>query len=156
MVQQPGPDSPFEVGPAEADPLLRALVALIDKAHKSGAEIGITLNVRGTLVSGLLVSGRSYFEGVGRDFLTLGSGDLRLRAAMDNILSTVGASVYPAEENQGGEALHLDTRSLFIHLKNARFVHPNSRALPTNHGVWWRGRISSVDGFAFGVLSNAK
>jgi len=43
----------------------------------------------------------------------------------------------------------------FIHLMNARTLAPGGSPIPANRGVWWRGRLDSVDGWCFGELSTA-
>ncbi|MBP0716154.1 hypothetical protein J8I33_22850 [Burkholderia sp. AcTa6-5] len=41
----------------------------------------------------------------------------------------------------------------YIHIKGARFFSNSGNPIPGNGGVWWRGRISEVDGFCLGELS---
>ena len=50
---------------AQQDWLLQSLVNM---ANVSELEIGITLQVSGLLVSGILVGGKKYFEGFAEDF----------------------------------------------------------------------------------------
>jgi hypothetical protein len=39
----------------------------------------------------------------------------------------------------------------YIHLKDAHFVNGND-VIPTNHGVLWRGLLSTISGFNIGYL----
>jgi hypothetical protein len=40
-----------------------------------------------------------------------------------------------------------------IHLKNARTFIPGAAGIPTHGGVWWRGRLSSVDAWSLGLFA---
>ena len=41
---------------------------------------------------------------------------------------------------------------LFLHLNGARTFSPGGHPIPTNRGVWWRGRLDSIDAWSFGEL----
>jgi len=36
--------------------------------------------------------------------------------------------------------------------KNARFYSTDGTPVPSNEGVWWRGRISEISGIVIGIL----
>ncbi len=38
----------------------------------------------------------------------------------------------------------------YIHLKDARIYSPQGEGIPSSKPLWWRGKLSSVDGFIFG------
>jgi hypothetical protein len=106
-------------------------------------EIGITLFVHGTIVSGQLVSGHRFFDGyiegmddpeVRKAFATPGEVYIARRRALDEDPETP----HPAPA--------------YIHLRNARIFAPGQAPLPTNRGGWWRGQIESVDAWVLGTL----
>jgi len=143
--------TPPGVSVVEVDPFLQALVAIADKDVKGTASIGVTLNIGGVLISGLMVSGRQYFEGVGTEIAEKATPETA--AGLEVFFRNLVSKLYPpVEPGQEGELI-LDNTSLFVHLKDARFFYPNARPVPANRGVWWRGRLAAVDGFVLGTLS---
>lgn len=129
--------------PTQQDWFLQSLVNMVTSG---GLEIGLTLHVGGLLVSGLLVSGRRYFEGFGEDFASA-IPDAEVAENIKSSYASLGASIYQTREEGTTNA------PSYIHLQNAKFFSPNGNPLPANHGVWWRGRISEVQGFFLGNLS---
>ncbi len=137
----------------QSDWWLAQLVGLVNRAPLS---FGITINVSGALVSGTLVGGKEYFEGVSKMVSDAFPVEDELRDLMRQLL-VMPARLYetpdedeikeagPTEENQE------PSRPSFIHLKDARFWSP-SRPTPFSQqrGIWWRGRLQAVDGFIFG------
>lgn len=124
------------------------LQTFIGTVEKVDAEIGITLNVSGTIITGNLVSRQRYWQGVVEDFKSSENETARL----------IGESLgdFEAEdENESPEENVQDDTDFeqfnFIHLKNATFL-TNGKNIPTNRGVHWRGRVDSVDGFTLGNL----
>lgn len=121
------------------------LQMLVNMANKSSLEIGVTLNIGGGLVSGMLIGMDQYFEGFALDF---GSGISDPEASRDiqDSFSRLGqpkpqdedAFIYPPN---------------YIHLKDAKFFHNAGNPIPANRGVWWRGRLTQIDGFSLGNLS---
>lgn len=124
------------------------LQSLVDMANKTGVEYGITLQVSGFLVSGTLVGGRKYFEGFADEFAGAIADEADAQAAREGFARF--GSVYDVEE---GDNPSDKPPPSFIHLRGARFFHPGGTAVPTNNGVWWRGRLSDVAGFVLGSLS---
>jgi hypothetical protein len=42
----------------------------------------------------------------------------------------------------------------YIHIKDAKFFQPGgNNPIPTSEGLWWRGKIASIDGMALGKLA---
>ena len=60
----------------------------------------------------------------------------------------------PDTDNEGNqsEPVQKGPSPSFIHLRSAKIYAAGQRPLPTT-GMLWRGKISSVDGFTIGVLS---
>lgn len=125
------------------DYVLEELVALVNAGNY---EISVTLQVSGMLVSGLLVSGKRFFEGYSDDLSSPFEPGSEMEEAVREFALT-NRAVYDRE----GEEVD---PPMFIHLRDARYVTPGG-LLPTNNGVWWRGRLSEVGGFSLGSLSPA-
>ncbi|MBB6021423.1 hypothetical protein HNR77_002518 [Paenibacillus sp. JGP012] len=104
-----------------------------------GYSVSITLNVNGTLISGLLTSGKDYMETVAQSF----EGVSKQGDTLASVYRGISESMY------SGEALPLSDLSLeFVHLKEAVIFQGN-----TDFNVgYWRGKINSVDGFSIGKI----
>lgn len=120
------------------------LQTLVDTVNRSELSFGITLNVGGFLISGTLISGKSYFEGFGGDFAS-GCNNVKTAQSIKETFAKCGNIYKEDQENLPPPA--------YIHLKDARFFNTSGRPIPGNRGVWWRGRISEVQGFVLGSLS---
>jgi hypothetical protein len=123
------------------------LQLLTDIVNKSDSEIGVTLSVGGNLISGLLVSRSKYFEAFGTEF-----------ASAFHELPDVAANLYSSFSQLGDTYTQSSNPDqppppvIYIHLKNAKHFYGNAAPIPSNRGVWWRGRLSSIDGFSLGNL----
>jgi hypothetical protein len=129
--------------PGETDWFLQSLV---DMSNSSGLEVGITLQVGGFLVSGMLVSGKQYFEGFASDFASAFTDQEAARGVRE-AFSRHG-EMYKLQ----GEADLRHPAPVYIHLKQARFFNTSGDPIPRNRGVFWRGRLSEVSGFILGTL----
>lgn len=144
-----------DVQPA-VDSFLRALVQL---ANDSGLSMGLTLFVGGALISGQLVGGLLYFENFGREI------ENAIRDSSPDVDPAGPAGIGRAFAQwgemyrlpAGGEEAAHEPRPepSFIHLRDARILGPDGRLIPTNGGVWWRGRLTAVDGYSLGVLGQS-
>lgn len=121
------------------------LQSLVNMCNNYEMEIGITLNVDGFLISGTLSSGTKYFQSFGEEF-TSGFSDHDLAKDISENFASYG-DIYL--EPEGKESL---PPPAFIHLRDAKFFNTSGNPIPYNRGVWWRGKISSVSGFSYGVL----
>jgi hypothetical protein len=141
----------------ERDWLLSMLIATANKVPLS---FGITLNVPGGLVSGIVVSGNEFFHGVAAEMAQVGEAGEELAKVMREIaVSRYPMTQLPAPEDRHGDDLEpeLDTDPGyagvgFIHLKDAR-IYSGNQQIPGDRGVWWRGKLGQVAGFCFGTLS---
>ncbi|HEX2054374.1 MAG TPA: hypothetical protein VHJ78_11705 [Actinomycetota bacterium] len=130
------------------------LTAMVDSVNRAGFSFGITLNIPGGLVSGWVVSGNEYFHGIA-NVLEQAGGE-----SFADVMRQVAVQRYPmfqAESDDdvpGGPALESDEPPPvdYIHLRDARFFY-GGNAIPGNQGVWWRGKISDVVGFTYGLLA---
>lgn len=119
------------------------LQSLISMVNAGGISFGVTLNVGGFLVSGTLIGGKEYFEGFGEEF----ESGLKGLDSAGNIKAAFAKNgeIYTSEEDSPPPS--------YVHIKGARFFNTNGDPIPGNKGVWWRGRVSEVDGFFLGLLS---
>lgn len=122
------------------------LQSLVNMAN-DGFEVGITLQVSGLLVSGVLAGGKSYFEGFAEEFSSR-FNDPESAKFMRGHFTNYG-DIYKKEDGAP------PTSPQYIHLKNARFFNTSGNPIPGNRGVWWRGRISEVAGFTLGSLEKS-
>jgi hypothetical protein len=137
-----------------------ALQMFVGMCNISGIEISITLNLNGCYVSGHIVRPEVYFEGLRSDLQSAtfsGNAPGEVKKMMEDVLSRMKEMVapLPGEDVPGKD--NADPRGLrprYIHLRGARFFAPNDPGHPVPSfagGVWWKGKISSVDGFYFGM-----
>jgi hypothetical protein len=120
------------------------LNVLVDYVNKFPVEIGITLFVQGSILSGLLIGEKAYFEGLSNHIKTPGvfGKDFQQLIAL---LQSLGTSSSGNQEEQN------QLENEFIHLKNAKFYSGNC-LVPSDRGTYWRGRLRRVDGFSLGQL----
>lgn len=136
------------------------LVLLVDLINRiPGTEASVTLTVGGVLFSGLLISGRSYFEYLQED--VAGDGTDEWRTAFAQFFAEF-ADIYPeakpaavgadeAEESEEADAAagSDEARStVYVHMR-AVSIHTPGSAGTLNQGLW-RGRLSQVDGWSMG------
>ena len=128
------------------DWLLRLLVNMVTTAE--GLTIPITLHMGGLIVSGQLVSGKLYLEEFGGQFANefLCPLPADQRAKLLARIRDTASRIY----DQGKETRRVPT---YIHLRDATFMTVTGQTAQTNRSLWWRGRLSRVDGFWFGVIS---
>jgi hypothetical protein len=127
--------------PDTADWFLQVLITIVNDPENLALELGITLLAGGFLVSGFLVNGARYFEGFAADFalpFPQGSSE-HIRSSFSTYGDIYKGTAEPAPP-------------MYVHLKEARFFSPGGNPIPTNRGVWWRGRVSEVAGFMIGRL----
>jgi hypothetical protein len=106
--------------PSERDIILESL---IDFVTAEGSGIPITLQVGGLLISGLLISEELYFK---HAFISL-----------ENKIST-----FPKLSESSQSFPYA-----FIHLADTRITSGGSTIPQGEYGVYWRGKLESVDGF---------
>ncbi|WP_372736260.1 hypothetical protein [Nocardioides sp.] len=126
-----------EFRPIPADGLLMALAEVA--RTQEGFELGITVNVPGATVTGIMIGPRPWLrilavsgEGGTNQFLSSVAG------ALDSMLDSAGE----------------DVTAQCLHLRQAQYVSGGTFT-PTNAALLWRGRISEVAGFSIGSLTAA-
>lgn len=147
---------PMEIPAPEApdhDWLLQELVGIV---NATGVGFGITLSVGGMLISGILVDGEKYLEGLAAGFEGVDSGGSTLGASLGSIPRRYKELYRRSDPDdpsvEPGEAIN--EPPVYIHIQDAQVYAPGgAAATPTGKGTWWRGRLSRVDGFWLGCLS---
>lgn len=121
------------------------LATLVFKSNNGTLDLnlGVTLTVGGALISGKLVSGKTYCDGVAGMVNNSGFLDRRL----SQFFIDFGKDRYADSEGDYDEDGEIQLPS-YIHLKDARMIVGN-----LNLG-WWRGKLTSVDGFTMGEIYN--
>lgn len=121
------------------------LQSLVSVVNRSDLELGITLVVGGSIVSGRLVGGKKYFEAFAKEF-----SDAWPEGSQEAIYQEFaqhGEIYSPGEEGDEGA-----TPPQFLHLLDSRCFFADNQ-LPSNRAVPWRGKINAVSGFSLGQLS---
>jgi len=128
-------------------------------ANEEMATFNITLLIGGMLVSGVVISPHEFYAGLAEVVRMRGTGtgaegfsqvftqvsaNLQGEMAVDRIEAEVIEDDY--------DRYRVRTNPLFIHLRDTRFHHPAGSPLPGDAGVFWRGRLTAVDGFFLGAL----
>nr|WP_288356451.1 gas vesicle accessory protein GvpU [uncultured Pseudomonas sp.] len=128
------------------------LSMLVKIANNGPGEFGVTLNVGGSIISGMLISGRKYFDEFAKQFATpfRGENEDSESPSIEATLKQFG-QIYDKTENEETDDKENNPVS-YIHLRDANIFFRDG-TIPTNQGVLWRGKLSSVDGFSLGNLN---
>ncbi len=125
-------DKVEQIREPEKDKVLVLLIKQIEEAEENNnlseeeKYIDIILNVHGMIVSGELVSYKTYVDGF----------------------------IQPKTDNEQDEtAVESEDRS-YIHLRNVKFYLSAGNPIPANDSkeIFWRGKLSSIDGFSLAKL----
>ena len=95
------------------DWFLQDMVDIVNSNHVS---FGIVLNVKGLIISGLLIGGKDYFKGFAEDF-SLSLKDGEAKESIEKNLSNYGNMIYDKKEEKDD----IPRKPQYIHLKKARF-----------------------------------
>lgn len=99
----------------------------------------ITLHVKGTLVTGTIVSAASYFSNL-KDSIS----------EKNDVAKQLKEALKQAEESADTKQSNAE----YIHLKNMSTYLAENKTTPANSDLLWRGKISEVDGFFLGRISD--
>jgi len=122
------------------------LQKLVSLANTMGLSFGVTLFVEGVMISGMLVSGKRYFEAFADEFSSNYPGDDEAKEEVRGGIASHTA-IYAGDDSDNEPP-----PPQYIHLVDARCFAPGGQPIPTNRGVLWRGRINAVSGFNLGTL----
>lgn len=154
MSNDTGTDKGEQITPASnayepfSDWFLQDLVEIANNGESSDF-LGVTLNIGGFLVSGMLIGGKEYFTSLAEELVTNVSDDDKEAAdGVYRFFSEYGEAYQPRKEGEEPDSSHVR----FIHLKNAKFFHPGGNPIPANQGTLWRGQLHAVHGFFIGTI----
>jgi len=140
MTQENQPDSTETTDlTSNPDLLLMLVVNLAEEL-----EINIMLFVQGTIIGGVLISEKAYFENFKKDKSINFGNQLqqdRFNKLLDNLKS------FATETLDDQEKVPKLTNIEYIHLKDAKICSANTLT-PNSEGFYWRGRLSNIDGFS--------
>ena len=125
------------------------ILMLLNLVEEDGIELAVTLNVNGVVISGLLIGASAYYEGITESSKSLHDG------TMSKIFSKKFSDLkeaYTKQKQEEAEKEEEENSLTFIHLKNATYLNSEGQASSSINNSWWRGRISSLDGFSFDFL----
>lgn len=142
------------------DPFLQEIIANVSNFS---ANTGITLYVKGLIISGIAISGKTYFEefaaqyksGFNDDFKEFGEtiGNKINSYSMDfpDFWSQLN---FDKEKLAESEEIKMSKVEDFhhIHLRDVRIVSQNGNTIIMNNTLW-RGRLDAIDGFSLGISS---
>lgn len=113
-----------------------------------GVEIGVTLTVGGSVISGIAINGEKYMD-LFADGITNGASEGEVRHSIGEGLRA-WKQIYQKPDAAGDDwkPSHIG----YVHLKDAQFYIPGQEGMPRN-GLLWRGRLDSIDGFSLGNFS---
>lgn len=126
-------------GTASKDSILEFFVKA---SNKHDFSLDITLLVNGAVVTGTIVSAKEYFETLSESF----EDGNDIAKALSEQLTKAGESV----DSNTDEEAH------FIHLKNTHIYCGDSKPTPSKGKILWRGKLSEVDSFFLGKISESK
>ncbi|HWO97564.1 MAG TPA: gas vesicle accessory protein GvpU [Bacillus sp. (in: firmicutes)] len=132
---------------ATDDAIVLMFLTLVEE---DGMEVPITLNVNGAVISGTLVGASTYYEGVTKSAEAM--QDSTMSKIISKKLNDLKEAYIKQKQEDKDDKEDEESSPTFIHLKDAAYIVANGQSASTNSGTWWRGRISSVDGFSFNFL----
>jgi hypothetical protein len=118
---------------------------LVEDANDFGIEVPITLFAPGAVITGVLTSGKVYFELFAERFAASWPEEGRdaIRASMAS-----PGEVYP--RLGPGEKSPRKEPAKFIHVRDASVVDARGAPAPGGIGLLWRGRLEMVAGYSLG------
>ncbi|MBD1380164.1 gas vesicle accessory protein GvpU [Metabacillus arenae] len=123
------------------DPVKDSVLETFTKAaNKHDFSLDITLNMKGALITGTLISAQEYFQSLSEKFVN-----------GNDISEQISEMFNHASQNiQESENLN------YIHLKNTRIYCGDNKPTPSNSEFLWRGRLDQTDGFFIGKIAEEK
>lgn len=110
----------------------------------AGLEIPVTLWVKGRLVTGILTSGKNFFE---HALISLNLDGEQSEGSNGEIMAQEFGEWVELYSNPREHAPE------WLHLKGAKTVREDGRMIPYEGGLFWRGRIAAIDGFCLGQMA---
>ena len=130
-------------GNTSVDDFLQSLYELTNSAD---LEVGVTLQVNGKNISGIMISGSEYFKLTDELLSSVWSSDVK-----EKIDDALEANI---EFYSGGSGNSHAQGEQYIHMRNTH-IFEGDIMIPSNHdGALWRGKMSSISGFFLGKLED--
>ncbi|WP_380180984.1 gas vesicle accessory protein GvpU [Kalamiella sp. sgz302252] len=114
-------------------------------ASKLGVGLGVTLFVKGALVTGNTISGKEYYEQIVEFFGETQEGSVE--QAIANYFKRTGEAYYTPEDDEASVPLN------FLHLKDVSFRLGSEQFSQHKNGLL-RIKIEEIDGFMLGISTN--
>ncbi len=138
-IYKPRPPEDVRALLAGPDGLLYDLNALINRPGMENVHFEITLAVQGVVVTGALISGRAFVDGLAAQLEAAGA-----EASSAFVLHHLDDQ-YPVPDD--GPYRY----TAMVHLRDARYADPSGfMPSPPGPGLFWRGRIGEISGWSFG------
>ncbi|MDQ0229296.1 gas vesicle accessory protein GvpU [Metabacillus malikii] len=124
------------------------LLMFLRLVEEDGVEVKMTVSVSGAIISGTLIGATAYYDGITESAKSL----------YDNTMSKIISKkfndlkeAYAKQKDEDSKEESEEFSPSYIHLKDARYFNGTNDDL--SKGTWWRGKVSSVDGFSFDSLT---
>ncbi|MDA8228602.1 MAG: hypothetical protein M0T74_13065 [Desulfitobacterium hafniense] len=121
------------------DCMLKTVLSMVEQQKTS---IKVTLNIKGAIVSGTLINSKEYWDSIS-EYL---KGELGIETFKD--FKKISSTVYGSHGSEGDYLSDLE----YVYLKDARVHYASQDTAPIDQGVFWCGKLSSIDGVVFGTL----
>lgn len=138
---------------APRDWFLSELVRLVNATE---SRFPVTLTISGGILSGILISGKEYFEIFADDFAKFGNDTPENEAVLREFVAGYGSVYELPSAQEGASDADILKAPQFVHLAAARFFAPGQAPIPTNDGVLWRGNLDGISGFSLGAFAVAQ
>ncbi|NAO99110.1 gas vesicle protein GvpU [Halomonas sp. MG34] len=112
-------------------------------SNKHDFNLDISLLVNGALVSGTLISAQDYFQTLSKSF-----------EDGNDISKTVGEQLAKTSESLASQ--DNPDQPEYIHLKNSQLYFGGNKPTPSKGDILWRGKLSEVDSFFLGKITESK
>ena len=128
--------------------LLKIFAGIINPSEKG--EIPLTLNVRGAIVSGLMIGMKPYYEQIGKIFVDAINSSSRKHASVaKEEFKMVFDKIKEPPNSKELEEAEYEFNHIFM--RNTK-IYNGGQAIPSTGTTYWIGKIESVDGFFLGMI----
>jgi hypothetical protein len=128
--------------------LLKIFAAIINPSENG--EIPLTLNVRGTIVSGLMIGMKPYYEQIGKIFVDAINSSSRKHASVaKEEFKMVFEKIKEPPNSKELEEAEYEYNHIFM--RNTK-IYNGGQVIPSTGTTYWIGKIESVDGFFLGMI----
>jgi hypothetical protein len=127
------------------DPVLEFLV----KISELGVGVPVTLFVKGTIVTGNIVSFNTYLERIATGIRNFPNRTELDRETFEEITGEI-AGAFDMSRPPWIEASDKSEKRQWIHLTNVRVFNPTNGTFCNFANAFWRGSLGSIDGVVIG------